>query len=106
MKRKERFLILGLCALISFSVLCATTAFATDEVTITGRVYAVAWDDNDNVTAAVINTGSEEYDVVNNATGKELFKLDFKVVKATGVLGEDSEGNKIFTVTKYEIMPE
>ena len=107
MKNKERLLILGLCALISFSVVCATNAFAADEVTVTGTVYATAWDDNDNVTAAVIAGLDEDYVIVTNAVGKELFKLDSKVVKASGVIGgKDSEGNNTITITKYEVMPE
>lgn len=107
MKRKERFLILGLCALISFSVVCATNVFAADKVTITGTVYSAAWDENDNVIAATIVAGTgEEYAIVDNAAGKELLKLEYKVVKASGVIGEDSEGNKTFSVTNYEVMPE
>jgi hypothetical protein len=80
--------------------------FAADEVTVTGTVYATAWDDNDNVTAAVIAGVGGEYIIVNNAAGKELFKLDFKLVKASGVIGKDSEGNKTLTVTSYEVVPE
>jgi hypothetical protein len=106
MKRNKRFLISGLCALILLSVVCATNVFAADEVTITGTVYATAHDDNDNVTAAVIAGSDEEYVIVANAAGKELFKLDLEVVKASGTIGEDGEGNKTITVTKYEVMPE
>lgn len=106
MKRNKGSLISGLCALILFSVVFATNVFAADEVTVTGTVYATAWDDNDNVTAAVIAGVGGEYIIVNNAAGKELFKLDFKAVKASGVIGEDSEGNKTLTVTSYEVVPE
>ena len=109
MKHNKRFLVLGLCALISFSVVCATNAFAADEVTVTGTVYATAWDNNDNVIAAVIAGSGEkyvEYVIVANAAGKELFKLNYKAVKASGVIGQDSEGNKTIAVTKYEVMPE
>lgn len=109
MKENKRFLILGLCALVLLSVVCATSVFASDEATIIGRVYVEAWDenDNDNVTVVTIVTDTEvEYVIVDNAVGKELFKLDFKVVKASGVVGEDGKGHKTFTVTKYEIMPE
>jgi len=104
MKRNNGNLILGLCVLMLLSVVCAANLFAADEVTVTGTVYATAWDDNDNVIAAVIGDMGEEYVIVANAAGKELFKLDFKVVKAAGVIGEDSEGNKTLTVTSYEVM--
>lgn len=105
MKRNKGFLISGLCALILLSVVFAINVFAADEVTITGTVYAAAWDDNDNVTAVVIGDMGKEYVIVANAAGKELFQLDFKVVRATGIIGEDSEGNTTLTVTSYEVMP-
>lgn len=107
MKRNKRSLISGLCALVLLCVVCAANVCAADQVTITGTVYAAAWDDKDNVTAATIVAGTgEEYTIVDNAAGKELFKLDFKVLKVSGVIGEDSEGNKTLTITNYEVMPE
>ncbi|MBN1843277.1 MAG: hypothetical protein JW883_13480 [Deltaproteobacteria bacterium] len=106
MKRNKRSLISGLCALVLLCVVCATNVCAADQVTITGTVYAVAWDDMDNVTAVIIADMVEEYVVVNNAAGQELFKLDNKIVKASGVIGEDSKGNKTLAVTNYEVMPE
>jgi hypothetical protein len=110
MKRNKRLLVFGLCALVTFSLVCATNLFAEDvedEGTIIGTVYAVGWDDNGDVTAATImSSGGEEYAIVDNAIGRNLFSLDNKVVKASGVVSEDSEGNKRFTVTNYEVMPE
>jgi hypothetical protein len=105
MRANKRFFVLGLCALMVLSVGYATNVFAADEVTIIGTVYAEAWDENDNVIAAVIVSMGEEYVIVKNATGRELFKLNYKDVKASGVIGEDSEGNKTLTVTNYEVMP-
>lgn len=107
MEQNKRFLILGLCALILVSVVCATNVFAAGEVTVTGTVYAIAYDDNGNVIAATIASSmDEEYIIVADAAGKELFELDLKVVEVFGVIGEDSEGNKTLTVTSYEVMPE
>jgi hypothetical protein len=106
MKQKERLLILGLCALMVFSLVYATNVFTADEATITGTVYATAWDDDDNVTAAVIAGLGEEYVIVQNAVGKELLQLSYRDVKAIGVIGQDSEGNKTLTVSSYEVMPE
>ena len=106
MKRKKGSLISGLCALMVLSLVYATNVLAVDEATVTGTVYATAWDDDDNVTAAVIAGFGEEYIIVQNAVGKELLKLNYKDVKASGVIGEDSEGNKTLTVSSYEVMPE
>jgi hypothetical protein len=106
MKQKERLLIWGLCALISFSVVCATNAYAADEATVTGTVYATAWDDNGKVIAAVIACPGEEFIIVDNAAGRELFNLNYRDVMASGVIGQDSEGNRALTVSSYEVLPE
>ena len=106
MKQNKRFLVLALSALALFIVICSTNVFAADEVTVTGTVYPTALDENDNVIAAVIASMGEDYVIVANAVGKKLFELEYEVVKTSGVIGEDSEGNKTFTVTKYEVIKE
>jgi hypothetical protein len=106
MKRNKRFFVLGLCALMLLSAVSAANVFAADEVTVTGTVYATAWDDDDNVTAAVIADSDEEFVIIANAAGRELFKLNYNNVKVSGVIGQDNEGNKTFTVSRYEVMPE
>jgi hypothetical protein len=110
MKRSRRLLVSGVCALTAFLLVCETNLFAedvADKGTIIGTVYAVAWDDHDEATAATITTSSgEEYAIVDDAVGRKLLKLDNRVVKASGIFSKDSEGNKTFSVTQYEIMPE
>ena len=105
MKRNKKFF-LGLCALMLLYAVSAANVFAADEVTVTGTVYATAWDDDDNVTAAVIAGLDEEFVIVANAAGKEMFQLNYRDVKATGVIGQDSEGNKTLTVSNYEVIQE
>ena len=106
MRAKTRFVVLGLCGLIVLSVVYTTNVLSADEATVIGTVYATAWDDNDNVVAAVIAGSDQDYSIVANAAGKELFKLEYQVVKASGVIGEDSEGRDTVSVTRYEVMPE
>ena len=106
MKRNKKSLISGLCALVLLCVVCATNVFAADEVTVTGTVYATAWDDNGDVIAAVLACSGEEFIIVDNASGKELFKLNYEDVRASGVIGQDSEGNRTLTVSSYEVLPE
>ena len=107
MKQNKRFLVLALSALALFILMCSTNVFAADEVTVTGTVYPTALDENDNVIAAVMDTSiGESYVIVANAAGKKLFELEYKAVKASGVIGEDSEGNKTLTVTSYEVISE
>lgn len=91
-------------ALLALGV-CATVCVATEETTITGRVWGQAWDDKYEVTAATISTlDGEEYWIVDNLVGKELFKLDLQKVKATGLLGKIDDGKKAITVSRYEIV--
>ena len=106
MKRNKRFFVVGFCTLILIFALSAANLCAADEVTLTGTVYATAWNDDDNVTAAIIASSGEEYVIVANAAGKELFKLNYMDVMAKGVIGQDSEGNKTLTVNSFEVMPE
>ena len=106
MKRGKRFFVLGLSTLMLLSAVSAANVFAADEVTVTGTVYATAWDDDDNVTAAVMIGLDEEFVVVANAAGKEMFQLNYRDVKATGVIGQDSEDNKTLRVSSYEVIKE
>lgn len=102
MKRNCRFLALGLCVMLAL----AANVFATDEVTITGTVYAAAWDDNDNVIEAVITGEGGEYIIVNNAVGQQLFNIAGTDVEVSGVIGEDAEGNQTITVVNYKVIAE
>jgi hypothetical protein len=106
MKQNKRLIVLGLCALMLLSAVSAANVFAVDEVAVTGTVYATAWDDDDNVTAAVIAGLDEEFVIVANAAGKEIFQLNYRDVKAIGVIGQDGEGNKTLSVSSYEVIQE
>jgi hypothetical protein len=80
---------------------------AADEVTMTGTVYPIAWDDSDNVFAAAIATSKgEEYVVVKDSMGKSLFKLAYKKVEITGVVRENTLGERVIKVKKYKVLPE
>ena len=75
---------------------------ATDEVEISGTIFASEWDANDNVTAVVIATEEgEEIAVAPSGKGMELLKLEEKNVKATGSIVTDQEGHKTINITKY-----
>ena len=75
---------------------------ATDEVEISGTIFASEWDANDNVTAVVIATEEgEEIAVAPSGKGMELLKLEEKNVKATGSIVTDQEGRKTINITKY-----
>lgn len=104
--KKNRYLsILALC-LFAFAILFSSTVGLTAvEMSFTGMVFADDWDDDDNVTAVVIETAEGElYNVSENAKGKELFKLVDKNVKVTGTVIEDIDGEKVITIMAYEVM--
>jgi hypothetical protein len=103
LRKKTMLCVLSVLAIV---VLMGTLPLfaATEEVEISGTVFAAEWDANDNVTAVVIATEEgEEIAVVNSGKGMELLKLDEKNVRATGSIGMDEEGRKTITVTKYII---
>ncbi len=107
MKRNGRLWVLavGFCSLFLALSIVAGYLFASETVTITGTVYEDDWDQNDNPIAVVIDADDgEEYWVASEGMGKEIFKLGEKDVKATGVVVEDSEGQKTIKVTAYEII--
>jgi hypothetical protein len=93
---------------ISLFGIWTASGFTTesDEATIIGRVQAVDWDDKGNVTDAVFFGTGEDYKIVDNAVGKELFRLDGMLVKATGAVAEDSKGRKSLTVEDYDVLKE
>ncbi|MDY6953843.1 MAG: hypothetical protein SWE60_20235 [Thermodesulfobacteriota bacterium] len=106
MKGISRYSVLVVYVIIFNCFFCAASVLATesDEVAIIGTVSAVGHDDKGNVIAAVFSGTGEDYQIVKSAVGKHLFKLDGMLVKAMGVVAEDSNGNKSLTVTSYEIM--
>ena len=98
--------LLSVLSILAIVVLMGTMPLfaATEEVEITGTVFAAEWDANDNVTAVVIATEEgEEIAVSNSGMGRELLNLEEKNVKATGSMVTDEEGRKTITITKYVI---
>ncbi len=105
MRFKRVLLVCGVCVLLSLSILTSKNTPIAQTVTVTGVVYADDWDDNDNVTAVVIETeDGEEYGISTDGKGKELLKLEDKRVELTGTVSEHGEGEKTITVTTYRIL--
>lgn len=105
MKRNRHLLLLALCLFVFAILFSSTGGLTAVEISITGTVFADDWDDEDNVTAVVIETAEGElYNVSEDAKGKELYKLVDKNVKVTGTVVEDIDGEKVITVMAYEVM--
>jgi outer membrane scaffolding protein for murein synthesis (MipA/OmpV family) len=103
LRKKTVLLFLGILAIVALVAGLPVFA-ATDEVEISGTVFASEWDANDNVTAVVIATEEgEEIAVSPSGKGKELLKLEERNVKATGSIVTDQEGRKTINITKYMI---
>jgi hypothetical protein len=104
---KKKVLLTGICVFLITFVMCITAVTANaDEITITGIVVAVDWDDEAKVTAVSIETDDEIYYVSDNPIGKQLLELEGEDVKVTGAVGKDSEDNNTITVKTYEIIKE
>jgi hypothetical protein len=105
MERKKTFLAIALCALLSVYLIAPTNATATEAVTVTGRVYAADFDDDDNCIALGLRAENRElYKVFNDDKGKELFKHINKHVKVTGTIIQDRKGKKTIKVAAYEVV--
>ena len=106
-------------ALLAIVALAASSVPRTEEVTITGVVNPVEWDDEDNATAVAITVSSEiepeeeeeepetieeDYYVADNEKGKELLEHIGKTVEATGTVVEDEEGTKTITVIGFKVI--
>jgi len=106
MALKKKFWLQVVCVLTMVTLVCVPSLFAaTDEVEITGTVYAIDRDENNNVTAVLIVTDEgEEIVIANSGKGMELLLLDEKTVKATGMVAKDEDGNKTITVNNYIIL--
>jgi hypothetical protein len=79
----------------------------TGLTTIRGLVIPVDWDAKGNITAAAISTPfEEEYLLEHNARGEELLAFVRERVKVSGLIRKDELGNKVISVTKYEILEE
>jgi hypothetical protein len=77
-----------------------------NEVTITGYVMAADWGPDDDVTAVRIETENDEYDVVGDDIGEELYDLLDCEVEVTGVVEEEEDGTKSIAVKSYEVISE
>jgi hypothetical protein len=75
-----------------------------NETTVTGYVMAADWGPDDDVTAVRIETENDEYDVVGEDVGEELFDLLDCEVEVTGVIEEEKDGTKSIAVRSYEII--
>jgi hypothetical protein len=104
MLSKRKSLLVVLCMLGVILLSAAPLFAATDEMEITGIVYAAEWDANGNVASVVIETDEgEEILVSKSGKGMELLKLEAVLVRASGSIITDENGRKTITVTKYMI---
>lgn len=87
-------------------VLCSTLTIAAEKVTLTGRVQIHAINEDDTVTAISIETDDEAYLVIDNATGRRLYKTPGADIKVTGIVDTNAEGQKTLSITSYEIVDE
>ena len=73
--------------------------------TVTGLLIPADWDEKGNIIAAVISTYSEEeYLIDQDAKNDELLTFLRRRVKASGLVREDEDGNKMIAVKRYEIL--
>ena len=74
------------------------------EMTISGVVMAIEWDDDDDVTEIELSTDDDSYYIEKNALWDELADLCDSQVEVTGVITEEKDGTKQILVTAYEAL--
>jgi hypothetical protein len=90
---------------------------AQEEENLVGVVKAVQWQDESKVIAAVLvvtteeedeegnlTTYIDEYRIMDNLKGKELFELDGETVKVSGSFVEKDDGTILLKVKSYVII--
>jgi hypothetical protein len=93
MKKNKRFLLMGLCAMIIVTFLSGS-AFSLETVTIAGTV---------NEDYQIVADNGQIYQVADTEKGDEVIDLVGKKVKVTGTV-EESDGEKVITITSYEVI--
>ena len=75
------------------------------ETTLNGIIIAARMDEQYNAVSIMIATDDEEdYTIVKNDIGKELFYYLSTRVKLTGTVKENFDGTKRVIVKKYDII--
>ena len=71
--------------------------------TIRGVIVPAGWDDNGRVNAVSVQTNQEEeYLVVPNADGLELFDLIHSTVELNGIIKHRLDGRRTIAVKRYD----
>ena len=76
---------------------------ARQEMTITGFVDELDFDQNDLV-GVQISTQDHDYLVEYNSIGRKLLYLIGEEVVATGVAGQDDDGNRRIRISDFHIL--
>lgn len=95
MKRDKKYLFVALCAMIIIAFLSGT-AISGKTITITGTV---------NEDYQIVADNGQIYEVADTEKGVEVVDLVGKKVKVTGTV-EESDGEKVITITSYEVIKE
>lgn len=92
MKRNRRFLAVGICGLLLIVMMSATALLAA-EIRIEGTIFE----------EGIVADDGQSYAVAEDEKGKEIMELFGRKVRATGTM-EEYEGEKVITVTRYEVI--
>jgi hypothetical protein len=95
MKRYKKYLLTGLCGIFTIALIFGV-AFSGETKVITGTV-------NDDY--EIVTDEGTAYTVEEGEIGDEVVELVGRKVKVTGTV-EESEGEKMITVTSYVIIEE
>ena len=112
---KNKYLTLLALGFLTGALFLSNQAFAQEspkEITMTGTVDAIAFDNTGNVIQIALSVEKQvnendiefvNYIIINDKKGKELFHMIGKTVQVTGKVS-DKDGNKYITVKEYKVL--
>lgn len=84
----------------------AVAARGGETIAVSGMVFVLDWDEENRVTAvSVVTEEGQEYRILPDKAGRELFRREGDTVEIEGIAGTDAAGRKTVTVIRYRVRP-
>lgn len=74
------------------------------EITVTGIINSIEWDDDDNITAVELSTDDEDFIVKSDLIGKELFDYVGEEVEVVGTVVKGKGDGDYIKILSYDVL--
>lgn len=117
MQRKLNWFILGVMFGAITGGMTLSLVAQEEAETLVGTITAIDWDEDGNIVTVALSVMVEaenpeedsyqiDYYIANTKKGNELSKLIDKLVRVTGKVTENADGNKTIYVSDYKVLEE